>query len=119
MYLIENTKMCLTQKYATFSGRATRSEFWYFILGTIILSIVVGALSAIIGHYISDILGGLITLVYTLGLIIPSLAISVRRLHDTNKDWWFILFGLIPCIGALIMLVFYILPSDPGHNRFG
>ena len=107
MYLIENTKMCLTQKYATFSGRATRSEFWYFILGTIILSIVVGALSAIIGHYISGILGGLIT------------AISVRRLHDTNKDWWFILFGLIPCIGALIMLVFYILPSDPGHNRFG
>ena len=111
--------MCLTQKYATFSGRATRSEFWYFILGTIILSIVVGALSAIIGHYISGILGGLITLVYTLGLIIPCLAISVRRLHDTNKDWWFILFGLIPCIGALIMLVLYILPSDPGHNRFG
>lgn len=110
---------CLTTKYATFSGRASRSEFWLFVLENIILSMVVGFLSALISNYVSGLLGGLLSILYILVLIVPSLAISVRRLHDSNKSGWFILAGLIPFIGGIVLLVLYLLPSDSGENRYG
>lgn len=102
----------LKNQYADFKGRATRSQFWYFMLIyfiiSIILSIVEGALNTT-----------LLSFVWGLIMFIPSIAISARRLHDTDKSGWFQLLALIPLIGAIVLLVFYCLPSQADKNRFG
>jgi uncharacterized membrane protein YhaH (DUF805 family) len=95
-----------------FSGRASRSAFWWFALGAIIIDVVgviVGrAAHALVIQYIIDVVVALV-----------SLSLSIRRLHDTDRSgfWWLI--GLIPIIGGIILLVFYLLPGTPGPNRHG
>jgi uncharacterized membrane protein YhaH (DUF805 family) len=101
----------LTQ-YTGFSGRARRSEYWYFFLFSFLVSIV----ASLIDTALHSIVLGLIV---TLGLILPSLAVSVRRLHDTGRSGWWLLIGLIPLAGAIVLLVFYCTDSEPGPNRFG
>lgn len=106
------------KKFAQFSGRARRSEYWYFTLFNILASIALGILDAIFGTFSADagmgVLGGL----YTLAVIIPSLAVSVRRLHDTGRSGWWLLIALIPLVG-LVLLVFMAQDSSPGPNKFG
>ena len=114
-------------KYATFSGRASRSEYWYFVLFNIIASIALFLLGIAIGAAVggSDgAMGGLIVgyilyVIYGLGVLIPSLAVTVRRLHDTNNSGWLILIGLIPCIGGIVLLVLTILQGTNGENKYG
>ena len=101
------------KKYAEFSGRARRKEFWMFVLFNFLVSIAVGIVDGILGT--NGALGGL----YSLAVLIPSLAVAARRLHDTDRSGWWQLIALIPLIGVIILLVFVCSDSKPGENRFG
>ena len=98
--------------YADFGGRASRSEYWWFYFFNAIVIIVLAMLTA------SARLPEPVLLVYIVGTIIPSLAVSVRRLHDTNRSGWWLLLGLVP-FGGLVLLFFYIMPGTPGPNSYG
>ena len=119
MTFVDSVKTCLA-KYADFSGRATRSEYWWFYLA-FILFYMAGLVLAGILSSISETLGmigfGIVAL-GALGFILPSLAAGVRRLHDVDKSGWFLLLGLIPIVG-LVLLYFFVIPGTPGDNRFG
>lgn len=103
------------KNYAVFSGRATRKEFWMFVL---FHSIVVVVLSLIGGMMLGDNAGVLVG-IYGLAAFIPYLALTVRRLHDTGKSGWWILISLVPFIGAIVLLVFLVTDSQPGNNQYG
>ena len=113
------------RKYATFSGRARPSEFWWWVLFLVILWAVIGAVAGAAGSIDEfgdlDSNAGAAALlgVVSLGLILPNLAVAVRRLHDTGRSGWFLFLGLIPCIGGILLLVFYASAGDPGPNKFG
>ena len=112
MGFTEAVQTCFS-KYATFSGRARRSEYWYFFLCYTILTGILSFLarnSTVLG-YVSGVI--------EIALFIPMLAVSVRRLHDIGKSGWFYLIGLIPLVGLIIMIVWYVRDSDPGQNMYG
>lgn len=108
-----NYYLSVLKKYAVFSGRARRAEYWYFILFNMIISIVLGIIDGVIGS------GGILGGIYPLAVLIPSIAVSVRRLHDTNHSGWWLLISLLPFIGAIILLVFLVRDSQPGQNQYG
>jgi uncharacterized membrane protein YhaH (DUF805 family) len=117
---------CLTvfRKYAVFSGRAQRAEYWYFYLFNIIISIILGILGKIIGVFNLTIgtAGNevnILSAIYSLAVLIPGLAVSVRRLHDVGKSGWMILINLIPLIGTIWYLILMIRDSVPGENEYG
>ena len=126
MTLTQSVKSVFS-KYATFTGRASRSEYWYFTLFNIITSTLLFLLGIAIGAATggSDgvpgglIVGYILYIIYGLGVLIPSLAVTVRRLHDTNNSGWLILLGLIPCVGGIVLLVFMILQGTNGENQYG
>ena len=113
-------RTCLTEKYADFSGRARRSEYWWFYLFTTLAIIVLEVLFAVLGQASSVLAAifGLLLLVGALGLIAPGLAVGARRLHDTGKSGWWLLIGLVP-FGGIVLLVFFVLDSAPGPNQYG
>lgn len=143
------------QKYADFSGRAPRAEFWWFFLAIIVAAIIAQVIDSIIGF---TILGpyGLFYCLLMLAVIVPNIAVAVRRLHDTNRTGWWLLLPIVPyalafafggaammgtaagggaglsaglglagiflligAVGAVVLLIFYILPGTPGDNRYG
>lgn len=114
-----NWYLKVLKNYAVFSGRARRKELWMFVLFNIIFCIVAIVLDNILGTAAKGIGYGLIYCLYSLAVLIPSLAVSVRRLHDIGKSGWMILIGLIPIIGSIWLLILYLLDSEPGENRFG
>ena len=107
------------KKYADFRGRARRSEFWYFTLINILIITVLGTIDSNIGTYDIEADIGLLEGIFVLAVAIPSLAVSVRRLHDTNRSGWWFLLVFIPLIGPIILLVFMILDSQPAKNQYG
>ncbi len=111
----------LKYKYADFSGRARRKEYWMFLLCYILafmgLAIVGGILSALISEKIMILFAALI-IILALGIIVPSIAMSVRRLHDTGKSGLFYLLVFVP-FGSIVLLVFYIMEGDMGTNEYG
>jgi uncharacterized membrane protein YhaH (DUF805 family) len=107
------------KKYAVFSGRARRKEYWFFVLFNIIISIVFTVIDGVIGTFSVEAGIGLLGGIYALAVLIPAIAVSVRRLHDTDRSGWWLLITLIPLIGAIVMLVFTVQDSKPGQNRFG
>ncbi len=107
------------KKYATFSGRSRRSEYWYFILFYLLICIVLGILDGIIGSSGGASGIGILSGIFMLAMFLPSLAVGVRRLHDTDRSGWWILIGLIPLIGAIVLIVFFVQDSQAGENRFG
>ena len=107
------------KKYAVFSGRARRSEYWFFALFNIIIGIVLIIIDSLIGTTSEGAAIGLLTGIYSLAVLIPGLAVAVRRLHDTEKSAWALLVMLIPLIGGFIFLYFMVSDSDPGRNRYG
>jgi uncharacterized membrane protein YhaH (DUF805 family) len=100
------------KKYAVFSGRARRREFWFFVLFNFIISIILSIIDYFINYQI-------LTTLYSLGVLIPSIAVTIRRLHDTDRRGWWIFISLIPIIGAIVLLIFMVLDSQKGENRFG
>jgi uncharacterized membrane protein YhaH (DUF805 family) len=108
----------LKNKYATFSGRARRKEYWMFLLINLVVSVALALIDSLIGS-VSESGMGLLSSVYSIGVLIPSLALSVRRLHDIGRTGWWVLISIIPVIGAVVLLVFMLLDSEPGSNRYG
>ncbi len=130
----EAIKTCFG-KYASFTGRARRSEFWWFFLfwwlGTVIFNLIDNAAGLVL-NFGSDTIetsGGVITFtssglgilstIWGLALVLPFISVAVRRLHDTNRSGWWWWIQLIPCVGFIVILVFMLLDSTPGDNRFG
>ena len=114
-----NWYLHVLKNYATFSGRARRKEYWMFFLISALISIVLTLLDILLGTYSVEYEAGLFSGLYSLLILIPSIAVVVRRLHDTNRSGWWILISLIPLIGVIVLFVFMCLDSQPGTNRFG
>ena len=118
------------KQYVDFSGRARRREYWMFVLVNVVIVIVLSVIDTLLGtggfratagggsFYAANSLG-LLSGLYTLAVLLPSIAVTVRRLHDTDRSGWWILLGFIPIIGGIILLVFYVLEGTRGPNRFG
>ena len=107
------------KKYAVFSGRSRRKEYWYFVLFNIIVGIVLGLIDTLLGTRGSYAGAGLLSGIYGLAVLSPSLAVTVRRLHDIDRSGWWILIGLVPLLGAIVLLVFAVMDGTPGNNRYG
>jgi len=124
MGFMEALTTVFRNKYATFSGRASRSEYWWGYLGYAVTSTVlqifalVGAIALIDFGQIAA-LPGLIALVIILGMFIPSIAVAVRRLHDTGKSGWLLLIILIPCIGLILLIVWMVEDGQAHDNAYG
>jgi len=114
-----NWYLYVLKNYATFSGRARRKEYWMFFLFNVLISLGLGVLDVVAGTYSVEYETGFFSGLYSLLVLIPGIAVGVRRLHDTNRSGWWILISLIPIIGVLVLFVFMCLDSQPGTNRFG
>lgn len=106
-----NAVRSVFQQYAGFTGRARRSEYWYFVLFTVLVYVAASVVDAVLGIPV-------LTLLAVLALLVPTLAVTVRRLHDTGRSGWWMLLSLVP-FGGIVLLVFDCLDSEPGPNRFG
>jgi uncharacterized membrane protein YhaH (DUF805 family) len=109
----------IKNKYAVFSGRARRAEYWYFALYYLIFYAVLCVVDVVTGTYDTKSAMGLLSGLYALILIIPSLAVSVRRLHDTGRSGWWLLISFLPLVGFIVLLVFFCQDSHPGANQYG
>ena len=103
----EAIKVCFS-KYVGFEGRATRSEYWWWVLFVILVSIVLGMLKLELIHAI-----------FSLAILLPSLAVGARRLHDIGRSGWWLLISFIPLVGMLVLLFFAVQPSQAGSNEYG
>ena len=101
------------KKYAEFSGRARRAEYWMFALINLIVCAILYGVGLALG------IGEGIEAVYGLAVLLPSLAVSARRLHDTGRSGWWLLVGAIPVIGWVPLVVFFLQDSVPEANRYG
>ena len=115
------------RRYAEFSGRSRRKEYWSFVLLNVLVGVFVG-LVFLVGYYAdmsqTEMDTWLMPVVwlaclYSLATVIPGIAVTIRRLHDTDRSGWNILWGLVPLFGALLLLVYYISDGTSGPNRFG
>ncbi len=107
------------QNYATFKGRARRREFWMFNLFNFIFILCAILIDNLTGLTFEDQVFGITYLLYCLFIFIPSLAVTVRRLHDVGKSGWMLLVGLIPLIGAIWLFILYCTDSEPNTNVYG
>jgi len=107
-----NWYLGVLKKYADFNGRARRKEFWMFALISFIIAVILSVVDGMIGV---PVLGA----IYALGVLLPSIAVGARRFHDIGKSGWWLLIGLIPLLGGLILLIFFVLDSNPGDNKYG
>ncbi len=111
MDFVTAVKTCFG-KFATFEGRACRSEYWFFTLFLMLGSLVLTTLDIVLGI-------GVLSTIFSLIILIPSIAVSVRRLHDTDRSgWWYLLF-LIPLIGVIVLIIWFCARGTAGANRFG
>jgi len=106
-------------KYATFSGRAARSEFWYFVLFVIVGQAVANLIDVSSMAWEMGRGGGVLGLLFGLAVLVPNIAVAVRRLHDTDRSGWWWWLWLIPVIGWIILLIFYISEGTRGPNQYG
>nr|WP_314167750.1 DUF805 domain-containing protein [uncultured Campylobacter sp.] len=122
MTFMESVRTCLKENYCNFEGRAPRSEYWWFTLFLALLEIVTSVLDGFLGTYTVTSSGkmiGFINLIFLLAILLPSIAVAVRRLHDTDRSGWFYLLIFIPIIGSIVLLVFFVQQGTNGRNRFG
>ena len=106
------------RKYTVFEGRARRKEYWIFALISALILIFLSLIDEMTGWKVWED-EGVLSLVYSIAVFVPTLAVVVRRLHDTDRSGWWILIALIPLVGAIVLLVFLILKGNEGDNRFG
>jgi uncharacterized membrane protein YhaH (DUF805 family) len=115
-------KHVLTNNYANFQGRARRSEYWWFTLFSMIVQVVaqilMGAVAAT-GSGVLSIIVGIVFIVVLLGLIVPGIAVAIRRMHDTGRSGWWLLIGFVPVIGFFVILYFFVQRGTVGPNAWG
>ena len=104
------------KKYAVFNGRAARPEFWWFVLINLIIAAVINLVFSAIGGRNT---GQVVSDLYSLAVLLPSLGVGIRRLHDTNRTGWWYLLVFIPVIGWIVLIVFLAMAGDPGSNNYG
>lgn len=109
---VVNWYLAALRNYAGFSGRARRTEYWMFVLFNAMAVVALAIVGAVVGT-------SLLVLLYELAVLLPSLAVSVRRLHDTGRSGWWLLIGLIPLVGTIILIVFTVSASTQGATRYG
>jgi uncharacterized membrane protein YhaH (DUF805 family) len=120
-YFLETIK----HKYADFKGRSTRSEYWYFVLFSLLISIVLTLIdNTVINPSLGiasqeAVQGGILSTVFALALLLPHIGVSIRRLHDIGKSGWWLLLAFIPIIGALVLLYFFVQDSHKEENLYG
>jgi len=107
------------KKYVEFNGRARRAEYWYFVLFNIIISGILIFVDMKTGSYDPQAGLGLISGIYTLAVMLPSIAVAIRRLHDTGRSGWWFLIMLVPIIGPFVFIYFAVLDSQAGSNQYG
>ncbi|MGR5132452.1 DUF805 domain-containing protein [Vibrio alfacsensis] len=107
------------RNYTGFSGRARRQEYWYFTLVNILVNLVMSIIDRILEGALQIENFGLFGVIYALFILIPSIAVTVRRLHDTGRTGWWVLIAIIPIIGFLVMLYFLVQDSEEGTNQYG
>jgi len=111
--------VAVLSKYATFTGRSRRPEFWWWFLLLLVYAVLFAALALLIG---SGTVGEVLVVAYSismLAILVPSVAVVVRRLHDSGKSAWWLLLYLIPAVGGLLVLALMALPSTAGPNKYG
>ena len=109
----------VVKKYAVFRGRAGRAEYWYFTLIWLIISAVLAMLDASLGTLHQPDGPGLLSGIFAFGLMLPSAAVTVRRLHDTGRGAWWMLLLFVPFVGPFAFLALMAVKGTPGENRFG
>jgi len=115
----------IKNKYADFNGRATRSEYWYFVLFYFIISFI----ARIIDIYLinpqlnltpkAEMQGSVLTSIFALAMLLPQITLAIRRLHDTGRSGWWYLLIFIPILGWLVLIYFFIIDSEAGTNAYG
>lgn len=108
--------LTVLKKYTEFEGRARRSEYWYFFLFNLLISIVLAVVDALFFGLESF---GIFGSIYSVAVLLPSLAVAVRRLHDTGRSGWNLLWAFLPIIGTIIIIVYLAQDSQPGTNKWG
>ena len=103
----------VVKKYAVFSGRAHRQEYWMFVLINLIIGFGLGFIEGLVG------LPGVLSTLYGLAILLPSLGVSIRRLHDTGRTGWWVLISFVPILGLIVLIVFMVKDSQPGDNMYG
>lgn len=114
-----NWYLKVLQQFADFKGRARRSEYWMFALISGLISMVITIFENMLNITYENEIQGFISTIYSLVVIIPSLAVGVRRLHDVGKSGWMLFIGFIPLIGAIWLLILFCRDSQPGTNQYG
>lgn len=115
-----NWYLKVLQNYAVFSGRARRKEYWYFVLFNLIIMAVLSGIDNGAHLFVNQQYeAGLLSTIYSLAVLVPSLAVLVRRLHDTGRSAWWLLLLLVPIIGYIVLVIFTVLDSTPGANEYG
>lgn len=99
--------------YAVFTGRTNRKEFWMFVLVNFLIGFALGIIGGIIRT------GDILMNIYSLAVLVPTIAVGIRRLHDTGKSGWWILLSLIPILGIIALIVLFVQDSQPGSNKYG
>ncbi|MFI6680414.1 DUF805 domain-containing protein [Kribbella sp. NPDC050470] len=106
------------KKYAVFDGRARRKEFWMFTLFSFIVSLILVIIDRIIGTTYGPGNNGVLQSIYSLAVLLPTIGVSIRRLHDTNRSGWWLLLWLT-CIGLIVLIIFWALEGNAGDNKHG
>lgn len=123
MNFTDAVKYCF-QNYVTFSGRARRSQYWFFVLfnliGSIVFGVIDGALFTSVDHATGVVTNaGVLGTIFSLVIFLPALSVAVRRLHDLEKSGWWVLINFIPLVGWVIFIVWAATKGTVGDNRFG
>lgn len=114
-----NWYLTVVKKYAEFSGRARRKEYWMFYLFNMGFSLLAVLLDNVLGLANDDLGYGVLYMLYSLALLLPALGVMVRRLHDVGKSGWWFFISLIPLIGIIWLFVLMVTDSQPGANQYG
>ena len=114
-----NWYMQALKRWNDFNGRSRRKEYWFFLLFNVIAAAVLSIIDMFTGTYNATTGIGLLSGIYALVMLVPGIAVTIRRLHDTGRSGWWLLLMLVPLIGPLVLLYWYVQPSQEGASQFG
>jgi uncharacterized membrane protein YhaH (DUF805 family) len=123
--IVENFRRVVTTQYFDFNGRTARDPFWYYVLAYVVLYAAVSIVQSVFGFHgmtpygYYDYSPRPLTGLLALGLLLPGLGIAARRLHDIDRSAWWLLIGIVPFVGWLVLIYWYVQPGTAGSNQFG